>query len=76
MNAPLILLVLWSIGASFLVLAGLIFLPSRVVGLLGVLLIATHGLADGVLPGSASPPAAQAAGACCSGPASCRCPSA
>jgi uncharacterized membrane protein len=43
-SAPVILTVLWSIGASFLVLAGLVFLPSRVVGALGVLLIATHGL--------------------------------
>jgi uncharacterized membrane protein len=49
-NAPVILTVLWSIGASFVVLAGLIFLPSRVVGALGVLLIATHGLVSGLLP--------------------------
>jgi uncharacterized membrane protein len=51
-GAPVILTVLWSIGASFIVLAGLIFLPSRVVGALGVLLIATHGLADGFSRGS------------------------
>jgi uncharacterized membrane protein len=51
-NAPVILAVLWSIGASFVVLAGLVFLPSRAVGALGVLLIATHGLAGGVSPGS------------------------
>ena len=38
----MILLVFWSIGASFVVLAGLVFLPSRVVGALGVLVIATH----------------------------------
>ncbi len=50
--APVILTVLWSIGASFIVLAGLVFLPSRVVGALGVLLIATHGLAGGFSPGS------------------------
>ncbi|HEV8067841.1 MAG TPA: heparan-alpha-glucosaminide N-acetyltransferase domain-containing protein [Planctomycetaceae bacterium] len=49
-SAPVILTVLWSIGASFVVLAGLIFLPSRVVGALGMLLIATHGLASGLLP--------------------------
>ena len=42
-SAPVILTVLWSIGASFLVLAGLVFLPSRAVGALGVLLIVTHG---------------------------------
>ncbi len=50
-SAPVILTVLWSIGASFLVLAGLVFLPSRIVGALGVLLIATHGLAGGPSPG-------------------------
>ena len=62
-GAPVILTVLWSIGASFIVLAALVFLPSRLVGALGVLLIAAHGLADPFLPGSGSPPAAQAAGA-------------
>ena len=62
-SAPVILTVLWSIGASFLVLAGLVFLPSRVVGALGVLLIATHGLAGGFLPGSETPAALRAAGA-------------
>ena len=51
-SAPLILTVLWSIGASFLVLAGLVFLPSRVVGALGVLLIATHSPAAGFVPGA------------------------
>jgi uncharacterized membrane protein len=49
-GAPVFLTVLWSIGASFVVLAGLIILPSRVVGALGVLLIATHGVARGLLP--------------------------
>jgi uncharacterized membrane protein len=56
-NAPVILTVLWSIGASFVVLAGLVFLPSRMVGALGLLLIATHGLAGGVPPGSETPAA-------------------
>jgi uncharacterized membrane protein len=56
-SAPVILTVLWSIGASFLVLAGLVFLPSRVVGALGVLLIATHGLVGGLLASSESPAA-------------------
>jgi uncharacterized membrane protein len=51
-GAPVILTVLWSIGASFVVLAGLVFLPSRVVGALGVLVIATHGLADAFSPDS------------------------
>jgi len=40
------LLVLWSIGGSFVLLSGLVHLPTRVVGALGVLLIATHNLAD------------------------------
>ena len=62
-SAPVILTVLWSIGASFLVLAGLVFLPSRVVGALGVLLIATHGLAGDLSAGSGTPAALQAAGA-------------
>jgi uncharacterized membrane protein len=61
-NAPVILTVLWSIGASFVVLAGLVFLPSRVVGALGVLLIATHGLAAGRLLDSEPSAALQVAG--------------
>jgi uncharacterized membrane protein len=62
-NAPVILTVLWSIGGSFIVLAALVFLPSRVIGAIGVLLIAMHGLADGFLPDSASPAALRAASA-------------
>ncbi len=62
MSAPVILTVLWSIGASFIVLAGLVFLPSRVVGALGMLLIATHGLAGGLSPDSGTPAALRAAG--------------
>ncbi len=62
LNAPVILTVLWSIGASFIVLAGLIFLPSRAVGALGVLLIATHGLASGLLLGPEAPAALRTAG--------------
>jgi uncharacterized membrane protein len=62
-NAPVILTVLWSIGASFIVLAGLIFLPSRVVGAIGVLLIAAHGLIGGPSPGSGTPAAVRAASA-------------
>ena len=62
-NAPVILAVLWSIGASFVVLAGLVYLPSRVVGALGVLVIVTHGLADGLLPGSGAFAASRVGGA-------------
>jgi uncharacterized membrane protein len=61
-SAPVFLTVLWSIGASFVVLAGLSFLPSRVVGALGVLLIATHGLAGGFPPGAGIPSESQPAG--------------
>ena len=62
-NAPVILTVLWSIGASFVVLAGLVCVPSRVVGALGVLLIATHGFSGGLSPGSETPAALRAASA-------------
>jgi uncharacterized membrane protein len=60
-SAPVILTVLWSIGASFVVLAGLVYLPSRMVGVIGMLLIALHGLASGVSPDSASSAAVRAA---------------
>jgi len=60
-SAPLILTVLWSIGASFIVLAALVFLPSRLVGALGILLIATHGLVDRFPLGSSAPVAFQSA---------------
>jgi uncharacterized membrane protein len=62
-SAPVILTVLWSIGASFVVLAGLVYLPSRVIGALGVLMIVTHGLADGLLPGSGASAASRVGGA-------------
>jgi uncharacterized membrane protein len=42
----LYLLVFWSIGGSFLLMSGLVFLPSRVVGAVGVLLIATYSLIE------------------------------
>jgi len=61
LNAPVILTVLWSIGASFIVLAGMVFLPIRVVGALGVLLIVTHGLAGALGTGSETPAAFGAA---------------
>jgi uncharacterized membrane protein len=61
-TAPVILTVLWSIGASFIVLAGLMFLPSRVVGAIGVILIATHGLAGDLSTGPGAPAALRAAG--------------
>jgi uncharacterized membrane protein len=62
-NPPVLLTVLWSIGASFIVLAGLVFLPSRLVGALGILLIATHSLLGSFLPDSGATDWLQAAGA-------------
>ncbi|WP_250846831.1 DUF1624 domain-containing protein [Aquisphaera insulae] len=50
-SAPVLLTVLWSIGASFIVLAGLAFVPSRAVGAIGVLLVAAHGMIGGPSPG-------------------------
>jgi uncharacterized membrane protein len=52
-----LLVVFWSIGGSFLVMSVLVFLPSRVIGALGVLVIATHNLADlfGFTPGALGP---------------------
>jgi len=40
------LLVFWSIGGSFVLLSTLVYLPSRAIGALGVLLIAAHNLID------------------------------
>jgi uncharacterized membrane protein len=42
--------VLWAIGWSMIALAGLVFLPTRVVGAFGVAMIALHNLLDGVDP--------------------------
>ncbi|HEV3167322.1 MAG TPA: heparan-alpha-glucosaminide N-acetyltransferase domain-containing protein [Isosphaeraceae bacterium] len=39
---------LWAIGWSMVVLAGLVFLPTPVIGALGIVVIATHNLLDGV----------------------------
>ena len=49
------LLVLWSIGGSFLLMSGMVFLPSRIVGVLGVLLLATHAQIDLSAFGSIQP---------------------
>jgi uncharacterized membrane protein len=40
--------VIWAIGCSMLALAGLVFLPAWAVAALGVALVATHNLFDGV----------------------------
>ncbi len=60
-GGPVLLTVLWSLGASFVVLSGLIFLPGRIVGAIGILLITTHGFFNGSTasaPASAAPVAA------------------
>ena len=43
-----LLTVLWALGWSMIALAVLVHLPARVVGALGVVMIATHNLFDGV----------------------------
>lgn len=42
--------VIWAIGVSMVVLAGLIYLPLPVIGAIGVVLMAGHNLLDGVGP--------------------------
>jgi uncharacterized membrane protein len=51
----LYLLVFWSIGCSLIVLAGLIYLPTWLVGAIGVAMIAGHNLADGLRPETLGP---------------------
>jgi uncharacterized membrane protein len=45
-----VLQVIWAIGASMVVLAGLVFLPTSAVAVVGIALIAFHNLLDGVRP--------------------------
>ncbi|UQA55281.1 DUF1624 domain-containing protein [Polyangium aurulentum] len=42
--------VIWAIGWSMVVLAGLVHLPVRAVGAIGIAIIALHNLLDGVTP--------------------------
>ncbi len=44
--------VIWAIGWSMIALSALVYLPSRVVGGFGVVMIAVHNMLDGVDPGN------------------------
>lgn len=46
-----LLQVIWALGCSMIALAGLVWLPSRVVGAIGAAIILGHNLLDGVHPG-------------------------
>lgn len=43
---PVLMLVFWSLGASMIVLAGLIYLPQRVLAVLSIAIICLHNLLD------------------------------
>jgi uncharacterized membrane protein len=43
-------LVLWSLGWSLVFVSALVFLPSRIVGAIGVVMILAHNLFDGIKP--------------------------
>ena len=50
-----IMQVIWAIGASMVVLAGLVWLPARLLLPLGIAIIAGHNLLDGLWPASTFP---------------------
>lgn len=43
---PVILMILWAIGISMIALAGLIYLPTRVIAVVSIAMIALHNLLD------------------------------
>ncbi len=45
---PVLLIILWALGWSMIALAALVYLPPRMVGTLGLAVIACHNLFDGV----------------------------
>ena len=47
--------VFWSLGWSLVFLSALVFLPSRVIGGIGVVMILTHNLLDGIQPETFGP---------------------
>jgi uncharacterized membrane protein len=48
-------LVFWSLGWSLIFVSALVFLPSRVVGAIGVVMILAHNLLDGIEPETFGP---------------------
>jgi uncharacterized membrane protein len=46
-----LLTVLWALGWAMIVLGALVHIPVRIVGAIGVVMIATHNLLDGLQPG-------------------------
>lgn len=51
-NSPFFLIVIWALGLSMIVLAGLIFLDERVIAAVALLMIFGHNLLDGIRPDS------------------------
>jgi len=52
---PVILIILWAIGISMIALAGLIYLPMRVIAALSIATIALHNLLDPVVDEQGKP---------------------
>ena len=52
---PVLLIILWALGWSMMALAALVYLPPRVVGALGLAVIALHNSLDGVTAASVGP---------------------
>ena len=50
------LAVIWALGWSMVILAGLVFLPLRAIAAIGILMIVTHNLLDGIHPEDFSEP--------------------
>ncbi len=44
------MMILWPIGFAMIVLAGLVYIPAHIVGLMGVAIVALHNLCDRVQP--------------------------
>ncbi len=50
LHAPFLLIVIWALGLSMIVLAGLIFLDERIIAGIALLMIFGHNLLDGIPP--------------------------